>query len=343
MSTVDAQDLIFVSDVQRAGGDARELRRSASRNELVRLRRGVYCARQRWLALDDRAKHLLRIHAVMRFAQSPGIVAGVSAAALWGLSIPGAWPTDVTLLSDYRGGGKSEPGVRRTSVSATGVIPDWIGGLPVTSLERTAVDLARTLSFPQALACVDGILAHPRSQGIEAVSRELEGMSLRTGIAKAARVFGHASSLSGSIGESEARGVIIELGFEPPELQVEFVDAQGRIIPDYLWRRAAIAGEFDGKFKFTRNEFTHGDPGEVAWREKKREDRLRRQVDGVVRILTEHVRNPPALARLLLEAGVPRLGSETQTRPRGPARAPVFEVTDGAMTRENVSGERERP
>jgi hypothetical protein len=69
-----------------------------------------------------------------------------------------------------------------------------------------------------------------------------------------------------------------------------------------------VIGEFDGKQKYTRNEYTGGNPGEVAWKEKKREDRLRALGCGVVRILTEHVMNPPALARMLVAAGIPRGG-----------------------------------
>jgi hypothetical protein len=314
MSTVDSEDLVFATDVRSAGGDPRELRYAATRHELIRVRRGAYCRREQWNRLSDRDKHLLLIHAVHRLAQTPGIVAGLSAAAVWGLDVPGFWPKEVTLLSEYRGGGKSERGVRRTSVAFRWVTPHWIGELPVTSLERTAIDLARTLPFAEGLACVDGILSHPQSLGADAIAAELERMPLRAGTAKVARVLEHASSMSGSVGESEARGVIIELGFEPPELQVEFVDSQGRIFPDYYWRGVNVAGEFDGKVKFTRSEYTNGDPGEVAWREKKREDRLRRQVAGVVRILTEHVKNPPSLARLLVEAHVPRLR-------RGPTHA----------------------
>lgn len=326
MQTVDAQNLIFVDVVHAAGGDTRELRMAAKRGDLVRVRRGVYCASTTWNEASGRQRHMLRVHAVLRATRTPSTVAGLSAAAVWGIPIPGRWPTDVCLLSAYRGGGKSEPGVRRITTAASTANQVWLQGIPVTSLARTAIDLCRELRFPEALGCVDAILAHPRGPTLAELWEELERMSPRTGRSAASRVLHHASPLSGSFGESEARGVIIELGFEPPELQVRFRDAEGEIIPDYWWLRGRIAGEFDGKLKFTRNEFTQGDPAEVAWREKKREDRLRRKVHGVVRILTEHVRNPPALARLLTQAGVPR-ASGTPLRPQGTPRAAVPEGT----------------
>ena len=75
-----------------------------------------------------------------------------------------------------------------------------------------------------------------------------------------------------------------------------------------LWQASSAdaAVEFDGKTKYTRNEFTKGDPAEVVWREKKREDRLRRQVRTVVRVLTSDVRTPSLLDAKLRDAGIHR-------------------------------------
>ena len=42
----------------------------------------------------------------------------------------------------------------------------------------------------------------------------------------------------------------------------------------------------------------------AVWREKKREDRLRRQCDGVIRIVWEETRNPRQLDLLLRESGL---------------------------------------
>jgi len=97
------------------------------------------------------------------------------------------------------------------------------------------------------------------------------------------------------------------LGFAAPELQVVFTDAKGDMMPDFLWRAVRKAGEFDGKEKYTREEYTKGNPNDVVWAEKKREDRLRALGLGVVRILTEHVENPRELEKLLTAAGVPRI------------------------------------
>jgi hypothetical protein len=121
-----------------------------------------------------------------------------------------------------------------------------------------------------------------------------------------ARAVEFSVELSGSFGESVARVVIILLGFEVPELQVVFQDAEGNIETDFFWRGVRLAGEFDGKVKYSRQEYTGGDPTEVLWREKRREDRLRRMVAGVLRITWDDVMHPARLERLLVDAGVPR-------------------------------------
>ena len=122
------------------------------------------------------------------------------------------------------------------------------------------------------------------------------------------RVVEFSTDLSDSCGESQCRAVIQLLGFDAPELQVEFRDDQGAMYPDFYWRGINCAAEFDGKSKYTRNEYTGGDPAEVVWREKQREDRLRRQLSGFTRILTFDVKHPESLARLLVDLGVPRGG-----------------------------------
>jgi len=128
-----------------------------------------------------------------------------------------------------------------------------------------------------------------------------------------------ATSLSGSIGESEARAVMHLLGYPPPRLQVKFTDAEGNMFPDFYFEEVDAVAEFDGKTKYTRDVYTKGDPAEVLWREKKREDRLRRQVRTVVRILTEDVRNPRLLERKLTEGGIRRSAGGSYRRAAGVA------------------------
>lgn len=300
--------LILFDRIQDVGEDTRSLRRDAGRGVLVKLRRGAYVTSATWQQSSRRARHLLRARAVIAASTRPVALAGISAAAAWAMPVHEAWPHDVTVLDQWRGGGRSEPGVRKTAAGFGTATIQSVDGIPVTSLARTALDIARTHSFADATGSLDWALWHRRTGHLDKVDlvAELDSMNLRSGLRHLRRCVEFSTHLSDSFGESKTRAVIHLLEFEPPELQVEFHDREGSIYPDYFWRSAMIAGEFDGKAKYTRNEYTKGDPAEAVWKEKKREDRLRRMVSGVTRILTDDVEHPQRLERLLVGAGVPR-------------------------------------
>lgn len=302
--------LILFDRIRDHIDDSRSLRRDVDRGILVRLRRGAFVERAVWTQTPPRERHLLRARAALAAARQPAVLAGVSAAAAWGMPIAEEWPPEVTLLDRWRGGGRSEPGIRKTAAGfATATVVDVVG-LPVTSLARTAIDIARSHSFSDAIGSLDWALwrRNPLAISRSDLFAELERMNPRTGILHLRRTTGFATSLSDSFGESKTRAIIHLLGFAPPELQVEFRDPEGLIVSDFFWREVMEVGEFDGKSKYTRDEFTHADPGEVVWREKKREDRLRRKGCGVTRILTEHLAAPARLEKLLVDAGIPRSG-----------------------------------
>ncbi len=300
--------LLFTDEVERSGGSGREMRVECRRGNLVRVRRGAYCLREIWESLSPEGRHVLAVRATIRRVRGPFLVAGGSAAALHGLPYASRDLQDVLLLVPYPGGGSSEPGVRRTTAAfdtAEHIVRD---GIPVTTVARTVLDLARSLEFGRAVAVAD------RAQWRKArapVTREelfaaLGRARFPRGGRVAERVVGFSTHLSDSVGESEARAAIHRLGFEVPRLQHYWRDAEGQMESDFYWESVDIAGEFDGKVKYTRDEYTRGDPSAAVWREKRREDRLRRLTSGVVRLVTEEVRNPVLLARILTDAGVPR-------------------------------------
>jgi hypothetical protein len=236
------------------------------------------------------------------------VVAGTSAAAVWGIPIVGDWPSEVSLLETPRSGGKSEPGVRRTSAGAANATIGEFDGMRVTSLARTALDLARRLDLPDAVATLDWTRWRRNDRRITAddLRHEWQAAHFRTGSAHLERAIAWSTDLSDSFGESRGRVAIRLLGFPEPELQRRFVDAEGAMEADYYFDDADIAGEFDGKIKYTRRDLTNGDPSAVVWREKLRQDRLRRLVSGVFRIVDADLTNPTRLARILLDAGVRR-------------------------------------
>jgi len=302
--------LIRTQDLLASGQSKESIRRLVRHRQLVRIRRGTYVLGAVWDGLNPRDRHVVRAAAVVSDVED-AVLTGRSAAAVWGIPvIDHTWPREVVLLAPYRGGGKSEPGVRRTSIGAKGAPITTHRGLPVTSSARTVVDLAAAEGFVAGVAAADWALRTGSSRG--ELFDALAGRSSSYGLAAAREAVAFADGAAENGGESIARAVIFEIGFEAPELQVVVRDRLGEMRVDFRWRRPDgtwVFGEFDGKQKYTRQEYTRGDPAEVVWQEKKREDRLRATGGGCVRILWSHFTNRTELMGLLIDAGVPRRGT----------------------------------
>ncbi len=88
-----------------------------------------------------------------------------------------------------------------------------------------------------------------------------------------------------------------------PRLQREYRDGQGLIgYVDFDFE--GLIGEFDGKIKYrVPPGASPEEAGEVVWREKQREDRLRRHKP-VARWVWKTARTSGALARLLINHGL---------------------------------------
>jgi hypothetical protein len=304
-----ARNGLILGDMMRPFISESGIKRDIASGALVRLRRGAYVEGAQWRDISARDQHVLRIQAVMALADRRLVAAGPSAAAVWGMPIKGAWPVDVTVIQQWRGGGRSDPGIRRTASGAATARCVSMNGIDVTDLSRTCLDIARVSSFADAIGSVDWSIWRKNPHAISAgdIVEDLERLAPRIGRPHLERLIAFATTLSDSFYESSARAAMHILGFEAPQLQVVLRDNQGVMIPDFLWPRVRRVGEFDGKVKYTRDAYTKGNPSEVVWAEKKREDRLRALDLGVVRILTEHLESPRRLEALLIAAGVPRI------------------------------------
>lgn len=302
------ESIILVSDVRRLGGDLQALRRAHEQRRLYRLRRGVYCARERWESWSDRERHVARVAAASRQADNGLVAAGLSAAAVWRMPIRDTFPDEVIALDRYRGGGRSEPGVRRLTRGAATARTVTVGGLAVTDVARTALDVARGAGFADAVGSVDWALSRRNAHRVDRdrLRLELERLAPRDGRRHLAAVIEFATDLSDSFGESRGRAVIHECSFEPPELQLELRDAEGLMIADYAWPGVRVLGEFDGEAKFTDARYSGGDPLGKLRAQRRREARLRHLGWTVVRLEWADLDDPTRVIRLLADAGVPR-------------------------------------
>ncbi len=159
-----------------------------------------------------------------------------------------------------------------------------IDDVPVTSVARTVVDLARTVSFESGVVFADAALACG-SVTVEQLSAALLGAKGWPGAPRARRVVEFADGRAESVGESRSRVALARAGFPAPVPQWEVRDASGRLIGrvDFGWPRWRVVGEFDGRIKYGELVRPGSAPGDVLFAEKLREDALRAESLQVIR------------------------------------------------------------
>jgi hypothetical protein len=124
---------------------------------------------------------------------------------------------------------------------------DVVGGVPVTSAERTAVDLARLWPLVPAVIALDRLL-HREVVDAAAVSALLAARSGWRGAAAARRVLALSDGAAESPRESLLRMVWMAGGFPRPLCNPVVTDSRGRFVArvDLLDPVAGVVGEYDG-------------------------------------------------------------------------------------------------
>ncbi|WP_193046054.1 PDDEXK family nuclease [Mycolicibacterium baixiangningiae] len=121
-----------------------------------------------------------------------------------------------------------------------------VDGRPATTPEWTAVEVARNLRRPRALATLDAALRSgtcDRRQLRSAAARQAG----RRGIVSVRPLIPRADPLAESPMESEARLVMLDGGLRTPVLQHEILDRDRRIWRvDFAWPERLVAVEYDG-------------------------------------------------------------------------------------------------
>lgn len=289
----------------------------ARKGEFHALFRGIYTPTSLWSTLGSAERYELRVKAAALVGEkSDTVLSHLSAAVLWRLPLVGAWPVKVHVLDEVAAGGRNNAMFQRHTV---GLPVDRVSlqGIRVTSLARTVVDVARSLSFGAAVTIADAALrraAHPvRGVPDTLVTRqrlveELRLIPSRHGSAKVRAVIDFANGLADRPGESMSRVSMHSARIPAPELQVRMVGASGAVyFVDFWWRQFNLIGEFDGEAKYRDPEFLRGrTPERALLDEKWREDDLRATGRGMSRWGWRHATSPDALRSHLIAAGVGR-------------------------------------
>lgn len=109
----------------------------------------------------------------------------------------------------------------------------------------TAIELARTLRRPRALAVLDAAL-HARACTVSDLRSAVREQKGRRGIVRVRELLEYADGRAESPMESEARLVFIDGGLPTPELQYEIVDRCGDLWrTDFAWPEAKLVAEYE--------------------------------------------------------------------------------------------------
>lgn len=256
-------------DLLAAGASDNDLERWARNGLVVRVGRGRYVVPTDPPPADPyqraRVEHLDRLAPLLALA--PDAVAGLRTAAIvHDLPVIAVPPrpeivrhTDRARLS----------GARTVRTPVIELHRDQVGPYWVTSLPRTAIDVALDLPPQQALMTVDAVLARgvpgPELVDILAARGPVRGCR------DARRCLDWADGRSASALESYSRAVLLRWGLPRPRCNV-WLRANGTTFcVDLLWDELGIVGEADGRIKYE-------DPAIVTpttlWDEKRRQEWL---------------------------------------------------------------------
>ena len=309
--------ITFTHDLDERFESRRDLARAATTGEQTRVFRGVYVDSGEWQSVDDHAKYLLRISAIVGTRRTRPVVSHWSAAALHGLPVLGAWPTAVHTTVSPASAGRSKNGVvvHRAKLAEEDVVE--IGGVLMTSVARTIVDLATSERFVDAVVAADRALLVDKYRKRPPMTTRLELQSALDRLLpfrafrRAQLVVDFGEDLSGSVLESTSRVCMFMIGCPKPLLQVSYWDYLGFIgDSDFTWPTEGSLGEADGRQKYFEPRFTAGRTAEeIFTAERERHNRFTALPRNVIRWGWKVGNSPPLLRAHLLNGGL-RLGVE---------------------------------
>ena len=247
--------MITTAELSAAGLTENRIKTLVRQRVLVPLCRGVYAdAGFAGLTAQGRAsEHVLRVAAAVTITGPGAVGSHHIAAAIHGLDLldrPRADLVPVSRPQDSHGSRTARPGIRvhTAALPARHVVVRL--GVPVTSVARTVVDLARTSSVRSGVVVADSALHRGLTTKAELQS-VISACAQWPGIRRARQVVDFSDALSESAFESIARVVFSDEELPPPQLQVWVGGDSGAIgRADFLWRAHRTIGEADGAVKY---------------------------------------------------------------------------------------------
>ena len=262
-----------------------------TRYELVadhrRLFPGVYAPRRMPLSLDD------RIIAAWLWSRRRGVISGLAASALHGAK----WIDPCSVIELNLAHNKSPSGVTSCRDTLADGEITCVRGIACTTIERTALDLARRGSVGTAVERLDALARATRFEA-DAVIALLDAHPRLRDRRRVPRLLDLVDAGAQSPKETWLRLLLVEAGFPRPRTQIPVLEnGYTRYYLDMGWEELMVAVEYDGEQHRTdtrqyrgdiaRSEFLDG----LGWRR--------------IRVLAGD--RGPAIVRRVAQAGVPRI------------------------------------
>lgn len=275
--TREGQGFFTRSQALSCGWLDRDLAAAVRAGAIRRLRHGAYSPAHTYDAADDVGRHILVARAALARQRGAVALTGVSAAAIRGYALHDQDLSTVHLVRLDGGSSRHEVGTRHHLMK-----PDISGdieqvlGCPVVSAARTVWEVGTMSSVESALCTADSAL-HAQPDLLPELQALAPSYGHRPGSRRARVALALADGRAESPGESLSRVLFFRRGVPKPELQFSVRDADGTVVgvTDFYWPEYGHLGEFDGRVKYERLLRPGEAPGDVVFREKRREDRLR--------------------------------------------------------------------
>lgn len=208
--------------------------------------------------------HALRCRGVALRLPPAAVLAGPSAASLYGVGYAAGFADDVHVIVPVKERIGPRRGLRVHTTHLDYLDITVRDGLTLTTPARTAWDLAGWLDVVPAVVAIDGLLGRGLldAAGLDAVLGRYSGPGSR----RARRAFRLADGRAQSPPESSLRVRLVLAGFPPPVPQHPVRVPGGFVAhPDLAWPEYRVAIEYDGHW--------HGDPDQLH-RDRRRLNQL---------------------------------------------------------------------
>jgi len=227
-------ELVSRTALLERGMSDSQIRQARERGELVSVLPGLYRPADPARCRDPASRYRATLTVVIPHLAGEPVVSHVSAAIVHGLpfchsEVPPLHVTRPDAAKSRRGAAVR---LHKASLNAAEVVD--LGGLAVTSAERTVVDCALSMPFDHAVVLADAALRRGLVTG-QSLQEQLSRLRRVPQSRQAAAVLAFADPRSAGPGESFSRVLLHKWGFPVPALAVPVSALHGRALGEFAF------------------------------------------------------------------------------------------------------------